>query len=81
MIKHRYELGVMLNEMGLTTKPITEQQARTVANHFMALEEKIAAFKKVEACVVFQSGFAANAGTVAAILGWATAVAAVCLQR
>src|SRR2546430_13661383 len=26
-------------------------------------------FKNVEACVVFQSGFAANAGTVAAILG------------
>jgi glycine C-acetyltransferase len=33
------------------------------------LEERIAAFKHVEACVVFQSGFAANAGTVAAILG------------
>jgi len=33
------------------------------------LEERIAAFKNVEACVVFQSGFAANAGTVAAILG------------
>jgi glycine C-acetyltransferase len=35
----------------------------------MALEEKIARFKNAEACVVFQSGFAANAGTVAAILG------------
>jgi glycine C-acetyltransferase len=35
----------------------------------MLLEERIAAFKNVEACVVFQSGFAANAGTVAAILG------------
>ncbi len=34
----------------------------------MQLEERIAAFKGVEACVVFQSGFAANAGTVAAIL-------------
>jgi glycine C-acetyltransferase len=32
------------------------------------LEERIARFKNVEACVVFQSGFAANAGTVAAIL-------------
>jgi len=32
------------------------------------LEERIAAFKSVEACVVFQSGFAANAGTVSAIL-------------
>jgi len=34
----------------------------------MQLEERIAEFKHVEACVVFQSGFAANAGTVAAIL-------------
>ncbi|HLH19552.1 MAG TPA: glycine C-acetyltransferase [Bryobacteraceae bacterium] len=34
----------------------------------MQLEERIAAFKNVEACVVFQSGFAANAGTVSAIL-------------
>jgi glycine C-acetyltransferase len=34
----------------------------------MQLEERIAAFKNVPACVVFQSGFAANAGTVAAIL-------------
>jgi glycine C-acetyltransferase len=34
----------------------------------MRLEERIAAFKNVEACVVFQSGFAANAGTVSAIL-------------
>src|ERR1700694_2276066 len=35
----------------------------------MQLEERIAAFKNVEACVVFQSGFAANAGTVSAVLG------------
>src|ERR1043166_2567082 len=35
----------------------------------MELEQRIAAFKNVEACVGFQSGFAANAGTVAAILG------------
>ena len=34
----------------------------------MELEERIAHFKNVEACVVFQSGFAANAGTVSAIL-------------
>jgi glycine C-acetyltransferase len=33
------------------------------------LENRIAAFKNVEACVVFQSGFAANSGTVAAVLG------------
>jgi glycine C-acetyltransferase len=35
----------------------------------MELEKRIARFKNVEACVVFQSGFAANAGTVSAILG------------
>jgi glycine C-acetyltransferase len=35
----------------------------------MELERRIAAFKRTEACVVFQSGFAANAGTVSAILG------------
>jgi glycine C-acetyltransferase len=34
----------------------------------MDLEERIARFKHSEACVVFQSGFAANAGTVSAIL-------------
>ncbi|MBZ5605020.1 MAG: aminotransferase class I/II-fold pyridoxal phosphate-dependent enzyme, partial [Acidobacteriia bacterium] len=34
----------------------------------MELERRIAEFKQVEACVVFQSGFAANAGTVSAIL-------------
>ncbi len=35
----------------------------------MDLEEQIARFKNTEACVVFQSGFTANAGTVSAILG------------
>src|SRR6202012_1834191 len=35
----------------------------------LQLEERIADFKHTEACVVFQSGFAANAGTVSAILG------------
>jgi glycine C-acetyltransferase len=34
----------------------------------MELERRIAAFKHVEACVVFQSGFTANAGTVSAVL-------------
>ncbi len=34
----------------------------------MELERRIAQFKHSEACVVFQSGFAANAGTVSAIL-------------
>src|SRR5712664_1906057 len=34
----------------------------------MELEQRLAVFKKTEAVVVFQSGFAANAGTVAAVL-------------
>jgi glycine C-acetyltransferase len=45
---------------------------RTIAGTMkihMELEEKIARFKNVDAAVVLQSGFAANAGTVAAILG------------
>ncbi len=40
----------------------------TMAIH-MELERRIAGFKGTEACVVFQSGFAANAGTVSAVLG------------
>ncbi|MBE0656363.1 MAG: glycine C-acetyltransferase [Bryobacteraceae bacterium] len=39
----------------------------TLAMH-IELEEKIAAFKHTEACVVFQSGFTANAGTVSSVL-------------
>src|SRR4051795_9251122 len=45
---------------------------RTIAGTMklhIELEEKIARFKNVEECVVFQSGFTANAGTVSAILG------------
>src|SRR5256885_4590310 len=45
---------------------------RTIAGTMkihIELEEQIAAFKNVEACVVFQSGFTANAGTVSAVLG------------
>jgi glycine C-acetyltransferase len=45
---------------------------RTIAGTMkihMELEAQIAKFKNVEACVVFQSGFAANAGTVSAVLG------------
>jgi glycine C-acetyltransferase len=44
---------------------------RTIAGTFdihMELERRLADFKQTEAVVVFQSGFAANAGTVAAIL-------------
>jgi glycine C-acetyltransferase len=45
---------------------------RTIAGTMklhMDLEEHIAKFKHTEACVVFQSGFTANAGTVSAVLG------------
>jgi glycine C-acetyltransferase len=45
---------------------------RTIAGTMklhMDLEEKIARFKGVEACVVFQSGFTANAGSVSSLLG------------
>ena len=45
---------------------------RTIAGTMqihMELEESIARFKHVEASVVFQSGFTANAGTVSSILG------------
>jgi glycine C-acetyltransferase len=42
--------------------------AGTMSLH-MELERKLAEFKQTEATVVFQSGFAANAGTVSAILG------------
>ena len=41
--------------------------AGTMAIH-VELERRLAAFKNTEAVVVFQSGFAANAGTVAALL-------------
>jgi glycine C-acetyltransferase len=45
---------------------------RTIAGTMklhMDLEDQIARFKNMEACVVFQSGFTANAGTVSAVLG------------
>jgi glycine C-acetyltransferase len=44
---------------------------RTIAGTMdlhVALEARLAAFKQTEAAVVFQSGFTANAGTVAALL-------------
>ena len=42
--------------------------AGTMAMH-LELEARLAEFKQTEAVVVFQSGFAANAGTVSAVLG------------
>jgi len=55
-----------LQEFGVgsgSVRPI----AGTMALH-VELERRLAAFKQTEAAVVFQSGFTANAGTVAAIL-------------
>jgi glycine C-acetyltransferase len=42
--------------------------AGTMSLH-MELERRLAAFKRTEAAVVFQSGFTANAGTVSSLLG------------
>jgi glycine C-acetyltransferase len=55
-----------LDEFGVGTGSV-RTIAGTMALH-MELEKRLATFKKTEAAVVFQSGFAANAGTVAAIL-------------
>ena len=54
------------------TRGVGSGSVRTIAGTMdihMQLEQKLAAFKKTEAAVVFQSGFTANAGTVSAILG------------
>ena len=54
-----------IHEYGVGTGSV-----RTIAGTMdihMELERKLAEFKKVEKVVVFQSGFAANAGTVSAI--------------
>ena len=55
-----------IDEFGVGTGSV-----RTIAGTMeihMELERRLAGFKKVEKVVVFQSGFAANAGTVSAIL-------------
>jgi len=62
----RERAAAALEQLGVGTgsvRPI----AGTMAIH-MELEQRLAAFKKTEAAVVFQSGFAANAGTVSSIL-------------
>src|SRR4030095_9938285 len=56
----------------LTLLGVGTGSVRTIAGTMqihMELERRLAAFKRTEAAVVFQSGFAANAGTVAALLG------------
>jgi glycine C-acetyltransferase len=55
-----------LEEFGVGTGSV-RTIAGTMALH-VELEKRLAEFKQTEAVVVFQSGFAANAGTVAAIL-------------
>jgi glycine C-acetyltransferase len=57
---------------GLKTLGVGTGSVRTIAGTMeihMELERRLAAFKKTEAAVVFQSGFTANAGTVSSILG------------
>jgi glycine C-acetyltransferase len=56
----------------IRTLGVGSGSVRTIAGTMeihMQLEQKLAAFKRTEAAVVFQSGFTANAGTVSAILG------------
>src|SRR5688572_26659862 len=56
----------------LETFGVGTGSVRTIAGTMeihMELERRLAAFKKTEAAVVFQSGFTANAGTVSSILG------------
>jgi len=56
----------------LTSLGVGSGSVRTIAGTMeihMELERRLAAFKRTEAAVVFQSGFTANAGTVAALLG------------
>jgi glycine C-acetyltransferase len=56
----------------LETLGVGTGSVRTIAGTMqihMELERRLASFKHTEAAVVFQSGFAANAGTVAALLG------------
>jgi glycine C-acetyltransferase len=55
-----------LDEFGVGTGSV-RTIAGTMTLH-VELEKRLAEFKQTEATVVFQSGFAANAGTVAAIL-------------
>jgi glycine C-acetyltransferase len=55
-----------LDRLGVGTGSV-RTIAGTMAIH-VELEQRLAAFKRTEAAVVFQSGFTANAGTVSSIL-------------
>ena len=56
-----------LNTFGVGTGSV-RTIAGTMAIH-VELERRLAAFKKTESAMVFQSGFTANAGTVSSLLG------------
>jgi glycine C-acetyltransferase len=56
-----------LDSLGVGTGSV-RTIAGTMAIH-VELERRLAAFKKTEAAVVFQSGFTANSGTVSSLLG------------
>jgi glycine C-acetyltransferase len=62
----RQSAAAALEALGVGTGSV-RTIAGTMAIH-MELERRLAVFKKTESAVVFQSGFAANAGTVASIL-------------
>jgi glycine C-acetyltransferase len=64
--KLKARAAAALEEAGVGSGAV-RSLAGTMAIH-LELERRLAGFKKTEATVVFQSGFAANAGTVAAIL-------------
>src|SRR5207302_4807453 len=71
-IRDFHVTGVQTCALPICKYGVGSGAVRTIAGTMkihMELEEKIARFKNVEACVVFQSGFAANAGTVSAVLG------------
>ena len=56
----------------LRTYGVGSGSVRTIAGTMeihLELERRLAAFKRTEAAVVFQSGFTANAGTVSSLLG------------
>ena len=62
----KVKAAAALEQFGVGTGSV-RTIAGTMSLH-MELERRLAEFKKTEATVVFQSGFAANAGTVAALL-------------
>jgi len=59
-------------QRAIDTEGVGSGAVRTIAGNMAIhgeLERRLAAFKRTEAALLFQSGFTANAGTVSAILG------------